>query len=196
MRKLLIGIGTAVAVVTLAASSLVAQRGPGRGGPGAAMRPGQAAPDGQPARPDQAPPFARGGRGFGPGFGAGLGLSDEQRAQVQTIMRDGRDQSGPIEDQLQLAQRSLHREVFADHRDDSKVGALAKQVQTLRQQLMDLRIKTETRIAGVLTPEQLQKMRVMPRRPFAGARRGGPGGPAGPAGPARPAGMRPARTDA
>jgi len=114
------------------------------------------------------------GRGAGAGL-AGLDLTADQRAKVTDLQRASRDQAGPIEDELQFTQKSLHRELFADKRDAAKIATLTTKAATLQKQLADLHIKTATAVADVLTVEQRETMRLREGRGGGMAR--GPGRP-------------------
>lgn len=189
--------GALVAIVTSSAHAQAPGPGGqgrmgGRGGPGigAPREPGNAQPPvlspgrpGGPGRVGGIGPRGSGGRGGrGAGRFAALDLTDDQRAQVQKVMRDGQDQSAAIADELQLSRRNLHREVFADKRDDAKIAALATKVATLQKQVADLHLKTMAAVSGVLTPDQRQKMRIESGQRGVGGR-GGRGGSMGPRGP-------------
>ena len=113
------------------------------------------------------------GRGRGPGAGGGfaaLSLTEEQRTKVTDLHRAERDQATPIHDELQLARKSLQRELFADKRDAGRIRDLSSTIATLERRLSDLHIKTSTSVADVLTAEQRETMRLQD------GRRGGPQG--------------------
>jgi Spy/CpxP family protein refolding chaperone len=99
-----------------------------------------------------------GGRGVG-GFAA-LDLTEDQRAKVEDLHRAGRDQAGPIQDELDLAHKTLHRELFADNRDAAKVSTLTAKIASLQRQLADLHVRTASSVADVLTAEQRETMRL------------------------------------
>jgi Spy/CpxP family protein refolding chaperone len=174
-----------VAAAALATATVVNAQRPGGAGRGAMMT-GQ-----QMAGPRGAGPApGRGGmgqRGMGPGmmgrggpgaggqdmlppFAGALGLTDEQRAKAETLARAARDQAAPIRDELELAHKNLHREAFADKRDDKKLADLTAKVATLERQLLDAHVKAQTAFADVLTATQREIARVAP---------GGPHGPMG-----------------
>jgi Spy/CpxP family protein refolding chaperone len=125
--------------------------GRGMGGPGRGMGPagrGQRGPDAM---------------GQGPGRGgmfAALDLTEDQRHAIETLQRATRDQAAGITDELELARKTLHRELFADKRDAAKVAALGTKVTTLEKQLLDLHLKTQAGIADLLTPTQRETMRI------------------------------------
>lgn len=131
------------------------QRGRGRGGPGGAGSSG---------------PFREGM------LGNRLDLTAEQRASIDALQRTARDQAAAAQDELDLTRRTLHREIFADKRDNARIASLATKAAALEKQLADLRLKTETAIADLLTPAQRETMRLAGGRgPADMGRFGGPG---------------------
>ena len=107
----------------------------------------------------------QGGRGMGPGAGRGgmfarLDLTEDQQRAIQTLERATRDQTAGITDELDLARKTLHRELFADKRDAAKITALGTKVTTLEKQILDLHLKTQAGIADLLTPTQRETMRI------------------------------------
>jgi Spy/CpxP family protein refolding chaperone len=155
-------------------------RGPGQMGPGAGVGRqgrGRGGPGGMsPRGPDQRP--VRGPR---------LDLTEEQRTSIEALQRTMRDQTAGAEDELELARRTLHREVFADKRDNARISNLTAKVASLEKQLADLRLKTQTAVADLLTPAQREAMRLSGHGAGRGMRSGrGMGGPArGMGGPGR-----------
>ena len=107
----------------------------------------------------------QGMRGGGPGAGlAALKLTDEQRAKVTDLHRAERDKAAPIQDELQLARKSLQRELFADKRDAGRIRDLASTIAKLEQRLSDLHISTAMSVADALTAEQRETMRLQDGR--------------------------------
>ena len=104
--------------------------------------------------------------GVGPGAGRGggmfarLDLTEDQQRAIQTLERATRDQTAGITDELDLARKTLHRELFADKRDAAKITALTTKVTTLEKQILDLHLKTQAGIADLLTPTQRETMRI------------------------------------
>lgn len=166
--------------------------GQGRGrGQGLGPGPGQGlGPNQQPG-----PPAGRGGPMMGRGRGQGVGpragrpggrggfaaldLTDAQRTKINDVQRATRDQAAPTEDELEFTQKTLQRELFADKRDNTRIGTLTTKVAALQKQLADLHVKTMTAVADLLTPEQRETMRLREGR-VGGAGRGAGAGP-GPA---------------
>ena len=171
--------------------------GPGRGpGPGQGLGPGQ----------QLGPQAGRGGQMMRQGRGQGLGpqgpargaggrfaaldLTDDQRTKITDLQRATRDQAAPLEDELEFAQKTLHRELFADKRDNAKITTLTAKVATLQKQLADLHVKSSAAVADLLTPKQRETMRLMDGR--GGGQGRGPGGPMNGRGRVRIAGGGPA----
>ena len=151
------------------------QMGPGAGtGPAAGPRAGRGGPRmgrGRAPAPGQAGPA----NGLRPGLAA-LDLTGDQRAKITELVRGARDQGAPLRDELQFARRTLHRELFADTRDNAKVASLTTKIAGLEKQASDLRVKTATAVADLLTPEQRETMRLLDAgRRRLGRRLGGPG---------------------
>jgi Spy/CpxP family protein refolding chaperone len=141
-------------------------RGQGRMGRGPAMQ-GRG-----PAMQGRGP--ATQGRGAGAGLAA-LNLTDDQRAKITDLHRAERDQAAALQDQLEVARKALHREIFADKRDSGRINDLSGSIAKLERQLADVHIRTASSVADILTPEQRETMRLRDER--AGAGRGpGPGG--------------------
>jgi Spy/CpxP family protein refolding chaperone len=204
MTHRLFSIGGAVAAIALTSVFAVAQGGRPQGQPGErpsvqADRPG---PREQIDGRGEMGPRSRGPRGgaFGPGPRDGnpgalgprrgfpaLDLTEDQRTAITSLERASRDQAAPLQDELQFTRRTLHRELFADKRDNGKVSGLAAKIATLEKQLADIRIKSTTAMADLLTPEQRETLRAAEGGRGGGGfgrgpGRGGRGGPFGAAG--------------
>jgi Spy/CpxP family protein refolding chaperone len=207
MTTRLLGLSTAIAAVALTAGLTAAQLdradstpaapdqqavqapaapdapqlGPRQGRGPRAGRPGFGAMQGRGRgfafRQNVGPGQGRGPMGRG-GVGAGLNLTDDQRAKVEALHKTSRDQSDAIADELEFTRQTLHRETFADARDDRKIADLVAKVTTLEKQLFDIRLQTQTAISDLLTAEQRATMRAREGRGgmARGPRGGGPGG--------------------
>jgi Spy/CpxP family protein refolding chaperone len=118
-------------------------------GRGMAGRGGGMGPQGPGVRP-----------GAGPDELNGLDLTNDQRGTIEQLHRAARDQGAPFEDELQFTQKTLHRELFADKRDASKIANLQTKISALEKQLAELHIKTAIAVSDVLTAEQRETMRL------------------------------------
>ena len=117
-----------------------------------------AQPDGQ-----RGPGFGPGGRGRGGPGGPGrlarmADLTDEQRAQVRSILEEERGtRQGPAP--AATLHRQLEAEILADAPDDQKIDALRQQLVQAQGEALAKQIAVQRRIAQVLTPEQRAKAR-------------------------------------
>lgn len=120
-----------------------AQRWGGRGGPG-----GRGA--------WLAGPFGRGGEAFLPPLHR-LGLSDEQREQVRTIMGDSRESAATTAREMREARAALAEAVTADGIDEAGIRSRAARVGTLEGDAALRRARLYAAVRNVLTPEQRER---------------------------------------
>ncbi len=147
-------------ILTLAAVTLIAipaltfaQGGPGACGndpQGMGMGPGSG--------------HGRGGHG-GPGrglvdgrMGDYLGLSDQQKAQIETIQDAARSQGDDLRAQLASGRAAYHQATPAGSFDEAAARAFAEAQAALHAELMVQRLRTWNEVVAVLTPEQQAKM--------------------------------------
>ena len=116
----------------------------------------------QPSRQDR--PEARHGRG---GFGRGggplferLDLTEAQREQVRTIMKENAEGDRPGAKHAELEQQ-LRAAVFADIPDLGKIEQLKGAMAEAEAAALARRIDVELKIAQILTPEQRAKARTL-----------------------------------
>ena len=133
-----------------------------------------------------APPHA-GGRGqFGPPPGLGgmalerlsheLGLTDEQKAAVDALLADQRDQLRVEIETLRQARQALDAAVLNVPTDDGLLQAEVQQVSTLEAQLTLARARTQAKIFQLLNAGQQAKARqLITEMEQRGPRRGGRG---------------------
>ena len=117
-------------------------------------------PSQQPGRPDR--PEARQGRG---GFGRGggplferLNLTEAQREQVRTIMKENAEGERPGAKHAELEQQ-LRAAIFADTPDLGKIEQLKAAMAEAEAAALARRIDVELKVAQVLTAEQRAKAR-------------------------------------
>jgi Spy/CpxP family protein refolding chaperone len=132
-----------------------------------------------PARPGRT-----GGRGPMDGMARYLGLSDEQKTQVEEKRREERATAQPIFAKLRANDEKLRAALDSGAPDPATVGALVIEGHKLQQQLEARREAGEKEIRAMLTAEQQTKFDALE------ALRGGPGG-RGPMGPMGRGGMGP-----
>jgi Spy/CpxP family protein refolding chaperone len=133
------------------------------------------------AQAQQQPPPPGGRMGFGPPQGlppipfAQLGLSDDQKQQIQNLMQQER-QNPPGPGLMQLEQQ-LRRAIFlGTDTNASQVPALRQKILEVQAAMLDRQIAHQQKIAAILTPDQRQKVANM----VAGRGRGGMGRGMGP----------------
>ena len=149
----------------------------------------------------------RGGqRGFGGGAGllrmaenprvrTALGLSDEQVARLHKIGVDAQKASVQTRADMQLHQIELRELMRADNPDHDAIMAKLDQVNALQGKMQKARVETMLSARGVLTADQIKKVKTfMENRGAAGGpggermmqRRGRPGGQGGAPGGSTP----------
>jgi Spy/CpxP family protein refolding chaperone len=97
---------------------------------------------------------------------ARLNLTGDQRAQLRELITQARDQAAPIVAELRDAQRELREQSLAATRDEARIAELTAKVAALRGQVNEIRLKARTSAAGILTPDQRDSVRAMPKRPL------------------------------
>jgi Spy/CpxP family protein refolding chaperone len=95
---------------------------------------------------------------FGPGF-RGLDLTDAQREQVQAIMQSHQAEFKQVGEKMRTARDGMHALVNADALDEAAIRAKATEVATAEADAAILNAKVRAEVKGVLTAEQLQKMK-------------------------------------
>lgn len=115
-----------------------------------------------------APAYAHGYRGFeGGGYGGtggfpfplrGLGLTEDQQAQVRQIMANHRPEFHRLAGEIRSAREALSAKLYASNPvGPTDLVPLAEQIARLQGQLTQQRLQVALEIRGVLTPEQLAK---------------------------------------
>jgi Spy/CpxP family protein refolding chaperone len=126
------------------------------------------------AAPPQPPPGGR--MGFGPQQGMPpipfdqLGLTADQKQQIQAIME--KERQNPPGPALMDLERQLRQAIFLG----TDVAALKQRILEAQAAMLDRQIAHQQKIAGVLSPDQRQKVANMPM----GRGRGGMGRGMGP----------------
>ncbi len=101
----------------------------------------------------------RGGRHRG-GHGMmlrGLDLTDEQKAQVKSILQTSKETSKPIREQVKANRQKLQTLSENGNFDEAQVQAIAAQQGNLSAQMIVQKEKVKSQIFNVLTPEQKAK---------------------------------------
>jgi Spy/CpxP family protein refolding chaperone len=126
-------------------------------------------------RPDGPPP-----REFGPGFGRGpgplarLGLSAEQRAQLDALQEKQREASRPLFEAAREAHEAFREALEAADPDPLTVGQAALAMHAAEQKARAAHEAAFEALKAILTPEQRAKLEQAREHGF-GPRRG-PGG--------------------
>lgn len=104
------------------------------------------------------------GIGKGHFFGrklAQLGLTDQQRVQVKTILRGYQPTVGSLVKEVVTERRALRDTIRAQTIDETAIRAEAAKVASLEADLAVQRARVAHDIRAVLTPEQIQKLKNM-----------------------------------
>jgi Spy/CpxP family protein refolding chaperone len=136
--------GMSVVALALAVSAGVA----GAQGPGPGPRGGR--------------PGDRGaGRGFGPApeqLAERLGLSEDQKAQWQSMREKSRDGMKPLFESARQAQETFRKLLEADSPDPLAVGQAALAAHAAQKKIHDAQQASFEELKSILTPEQRQKL--------------------------------------
>jgi protein CpxP len=90
-----------------------------------------------------------------------LGLTADQKAQVQDIFKKGHEDAKPILDKLATERRAERALVQADTIDEAAIRAQAAKVASLHADLTVHRAHVAQELRKVLTPEQFAKFKAM-----------------------------------
>lgn len=112
---------------------------------------------------EQRPPMEgrgrRGGRGGGAELLQRLGLTPDQRSQLQEIRRRNEQETRELMRSLMQARRTLDEAIYAETLDEAAIEQRVREVAAAQAALVRLRATMEVRVRQVLTPEQLQTFR-------------------------------------
>lgn len=86
-----------------------------------------------------------------------LGLTDQQVAEIQQLLRKHREAVFPLQQDLRAKQHALVNALEAPQPDAATVGRLVIEQRALRQQIQKLNQQLQSDVRAVLTPEQQQK---------------------------------------
>lgn len=90
----------------------------------------------------------------------GLDLTEEQRAQLQPLDDELFRRQWEITGKTIEAQRKLRRQSSMGQRDDKAIAEAHKILQALREQRLLAASQTREKVAGILTQEQRERLRV------------------------------------
>jgi Spy/CpxP family protein refolding chaperone len=125
--------------------------------------------------PGSPAPHDRGyGRGFaGPRLAEALGLSDDQKAQLDALRSKQRETMRPLMEAVRQAHDALKKSMDADSPDPATVGQAALTLNAAEKKLRAAHEAAFEEMKSILTPEQQAKLEQMKEK---GPRRD-PGGP-------------------
>lgn len=83
-----------------------------------------------------------------------LGLSEEQKAEVESIMNAEREKTRPLRQQLRKERRKLREATAQGAFDENQVRALAASQAEARTELVVSRARVKSKIYAILTTEQ------------------------------------------
>jgi Spy/CpxP family protein refolding chaperone len=98
------------------------------------------------------------GGGMNPYFASTLGLSEDQKAQIQLKQQAYQDEINPLRDKLFSTRMEL-RNLWAEASpDQAKITAKQKQIQSLQSQIQEKATQYQLECREILTPEQQEKL--------------------------------------
>ena len=99
-----------------------------------------------------------------------LALTADQRAKIQPILAQLREQNAPLREQMRQAMGGKsYRDLSPAERD-----SIRSKVQPIREQMMDNARKAHEQVEALLTPEQRQKLEQRMRERMTERMQGGP----------------------
>lgn len=108
--------------------------------------------------------------GYGPGYGMGSGmmrwgnfrelnLSAEQQSRISQVRQEVRTKQWAIMGKMMDAQDKLQELFDTDKQDSAAINDQYKAIDDLRRQMVDNSVDAHNRINGILTKEQIEKLR-------------------------------------
>jgi Spy/CpxP family protein refolding chaperone len=97
-------------------------------------------------------------RGFFQRIAQRLNLTDDQKAQIKTILRSEKDTLKPMLGRLHTARENLRAAIQAGDANETSVRAASAQVAAVEADLAVERMKIYGKIAPILTDEQRQQI--------------------------------------
>lgn len=87
----------------------------------------------------------------------GLDLTDEQKAQMKSIMQASKETTKPIREQMKANRLKLQTLSESGNFDEAQVQTIANQQGTLSAQMIVAKEKVKAQMFAILTPEQKTK---------------------------------------
>ena len=122
-------------------------------------------------------PGGPGGPGFGPRLAEELGLSDDQKAQIDALATKQRETLRPLMESARQAHDAFQAALDADGADAATIGQAALAMKAADKKLRAAHEAAFEEMKAILTPEQaakLDQVRVQGRGPRTGGFGGGP----------------------
>src|SRR5438874_12917097 len=111
------------------------------------------------------------GPGFGPRFAEELGLTDDQKAQMEAIHNKTMEAARPLMESAHQAREAFQQALEADNADPATVGRAAIAMHAAEKKLHAAHEAAMDQFKALLTPEKRQKLDQMKeRRPGQGPR--------------------------
>ncbi|MGQ9631520.1 MAG: Spy/CpxP family protein refolding chaperone [bacterium] len=99
------------------------------------------------------------GYGMGPSWGMwGLSLSDEQRTKLNELWSDFAKKRFDLASKLRQSEWDLRSLLLDPAGKDSEIGAKVKEINSLREQMLNLMVEQQKKLREILTPEQLKSL--------------------------------------
>ena len=103
-------------------------------------------------------PGGPGGPGIGPRFAEELGLSDEQKAQLEALRTKQRETLRPLMESARQAHEAFQTALDADNPDAAAVGQAALAMKAAEKKLRAAHDAAFEEMKAILTPEQAAKL--------------------------------------
>lgn len=105
-----------------------------------------------------------------------LGLSKEQKEQVETIFRKHRGETAKLREEMVSERRELRKLILSDTPDEVALREQAKKIAATSGDLAVRRARMFQEVRAVLTPEQIGKFRTLREKRDQGTDHGSTGG--------------------
>lgn len=93
-----------------------------------------------------------------------LGLTEEQQSQLEGLQSQFAKERIDLEAELKKAQIDLHQLMKADNPDEMAVSSAIDRTTKLRGDLAKMRFRHHQKVKGILTAEQLKKLKELPKK--------------------------------
>jgi Spy/CpxP family protein refolding chaperone len=90
-----------------------------------------------------------------------VGVTDQQKQQIKTIMRESRPTMQPLVQQLRTERKALREAIQASPVNEGAIRAASTRVAQVEADLAVARAHVQDRVRGVLTPDQAAKLKQM-----------------------------------